>query len=207
MRRPVILCFGDSNTWGFNPSTRERFPREVRWPGVLQSELGAAYHVIEEGLNGRTTLFDDPIMPGRCGKDYLLPCLESHRPIDLVILMLGTNDMKHRFSLTAYEIMRGAGLLLDLIRQNTTAEILLMSPPPLGRLTEFAEQFTGAPEKSRRLAGLYAEAAAARGCRCLDAGAHIRSSDVDGLHFEAASHVTLGRAVAAAVRTFLSPAP
>ena len=81
---PVIVAFGDSNTWGYDPATGGRFSRAQRWPGVLQRELGADFEVIAEGLNGRTTVHDDPIEPYRCGADALPPCLMSHAPVDLV---------------------------------------------------------------------------------------------------------------------------
>jgi lysophospholipase L1-like esterase len=110
----TILCYGDSNTWGFNPVTQDRYPMTERWTGVLAQALGAGYHVIEEGLNGRTTLWDDPIEEWRNGKTYLLPCLWSHKPIDLVTLMLGTNDLKERFSVSAYDIAASAGVIVDL---------------------------------------------------------------------------------------------
>ncbi len=107
----TILCYGDSNTHGFNPATQGRFSLSERWTGVLMRELGSDYHVIEEGLGGRTTVWDDPIMESRNGRDYLLPCLWSHKPLDLVIIMLGTNDLKDRFSLTPFDIAAGAGAL------------------------------------------------------------------------------------------------
>jgi lysophospholipase L1-like esterase len=87
----TILCYGDSNTWGYNPSTGGRYARDERWPGVLRTELGEGYLVIEEGLNGRTTVWDDPIEGYKNGSTYLIPCLETHKPIDLVIILLGTN--------------------------------------------------------------------------------------------------------------------
>src|SRR5512143_1112361 len=111
----TILCFGDSNTWGYNPETAERYPPDVRWTGVLQQKLGAQYRVIEEGLNGRTTVWDDPVQPGRNGRIYLGPCLESHRPLDAVVLFLGLNDLKVRFSATAEDIAKGAGALVEII--------------------------------------------------------------------------------------------
>jgi lysophospholipase L1-like esterase len=84
----TILCYGDSNTWGFNPATQARYARDERWTGVLRQALGDGYWVIEEGLNGRTTVWDDPIEDYRSGKEYLLPCLRSHKPVDLVVVML-----------------------------------------------------------------------------------------------------------------------
>ena len=103
-----ILCYGDSNTWGYDPQTRSRFPHDVRWTGVLASSLGTGYRVVEEGLNGRTTRWDDPIEAGRNGLTFLQPCLESHLPLDLVIVMLGTNDLKQRFGLSASDIAQSA---------------------------------------------------------------------------------------------------
>ena len=92
-----ILCYGDSNTWGYDPATQERFDRATRWTGVLRTTLGDGYEILEEGLNGRTTVWDDPIEGYKNGHTYLVPCLETHRPVDLVVLMLGTNDLKKRF--------------------------------------------------------------------------------------------------------------
>ncbi len=96
-----IVCFGDSNTWGYDAVTRERFAEEIRWTGLLQKELGEGYQIVEEGLCGRTSVFEDPLNEGMSGLAYLYPCLMSHAPVDLLILMLGTNDCKQRFGLTA----------------------------------------------------------------------------------------------------------
>lgn len=206
MSRRTLVCYGDSNTWGRDPRSRGRLPEESRWPVVLQGELGESWQVIAEGLNGRTTVWEDPIEEGRNGKTYLTPCLLSHAPIDLVVMMLGTNDLKKRFAVSAFDIGRSIGLLLDKIRQSAAGpdegspEILLMCPPPTALLSEFAEMFEGAPAKSRKLAGYYAQHAAERGVRFFDAGTVIRSSDADGLHLEPEAHRRLGRAVAALVR-------
>lgn len=89
-----ILCYGDSNTWGYTPGTGERHAPDVRWTGVLRRLLGEGWEVLEEGMNGRTTVFDNPMSQGRNGSAYLLTCLETHKPLDLVILMLGTNDLR-----------------------------------------------------------------------------------------------------------------
>src|SRR3954462_1773041 len=97
----TIVCFGDSNTWGYDPASNGRFGPTNRWTGVLQTALGSDYRVIEEGLNGRTTTVDDPIHDHRNGRHYLPPCLESHAPFDLVTIMLGTNDLKARFNSSA----------------------------------------------------------------------------------------------------------
>ena len=113
----TILCYGDSNTWGYNPRTQDRFPIAERWTGVLAHKLGAEFRVVEEGLNGRTTVWDDPIEGYKNGKEYLIPCLESHRPIDLVVIMLGTNDLKKRFSVSAYDIAQSVGVLVEIVQE------------------------------------------------------------------------------------------
>ena len=114
----TVLCYGDSNTWGCEPGTGARYPRDVRWPGRLQAALGDAWHVVEEGLGGRTATLDSPIMPGKNGLEYLIPCLASHAPLDAVVIFLGTNDMADRYSLSAMEVARCAGRLAHVVRQS-----------------------------------------------------------------------------------------
>ena len=200
-----ILCFGDSNTWGYDPATQDRFDRATRWPGVLREQLGAGYEVLEEGLNGRTTVWDDPIEGHKNGRDYLIPCLETHRPLDLVIILLGTNDMKMRFSLSAFDIAQGAGVLVREAQRSAAGRagaappVLLLAPPPVARLTFFADMFEGATPKSQRLGYHYRIVAEALGCSFLDTATVIVSSDLDGIHFEAAEHAKLGEAVARVV--------
>ena len=207
---PVIVAFGDSNTWGFNPADGGRFPRAQRWPTVLQQELGPEFEVIAEGLGGRTTVHDDPIMPYRSGVEALPPCLMSHAPIDLIILALGCNDLKKRFSVSAFDIAEGAARLIFLVRAygegptGGAPKILLVAPPPLAKLTAYAEMFEGGTEKSRLLGRRFGEIAKQEGVAFLDAGAVIRCSDLDGIHYEADQHALLGRAVAEAVRGALA---
>ena len=119
----TVLCYGDSNTWGYNPCTKRRYSAAIRWPGVLRGELGPAYHVIEEGLNGRTTIWTDPLAEYRNGKHLLTPCLETHKPLDVVILMLGTNDIKWKFSATPYDIGRGMATLVDLVQRSRSGQV------------------------------------------------------------------------------------
>jgi lysophospholipase L1-like esterase len=205
----TILCYGDSNTWGYDPATTERLNRDTRWPGVLRKELGEGHLVIEEGLNGRTTVWDDPIEGYKNGKEYLIPCLETHKPLDLVVIMLGTNDLKKRFSLSAFDIAYSAGVLVDVVRKSEAGPegaapgVLLVCPPPVGKLTEFAEMFEGAEGKSCRLGGWFRQVAQEQSCKLLDAGEVVTASDLDGIHLEADEHRELGRAVAAVVRRML----
>ena len=205
-----VLCYGDSNTYGFMPGSGERYPPRVRWTGVMQDALGGSYHVIEEGLNGRTTVWDDPVEGAyRNGSTYLLPCLLSHAPLDLVLLFLGVNDLKKRFDIPAEEIARSAGALVDIIRKSGAGRsggapaVLLMAPPPLGKLSGYAEMLEGGTEKSRQLGARFADIARQAGCAFLDAGKLIRSSDIDGVHFEEKEHRTLGEALAAEVRKLI----
>ena len=110
---PVVVAFGVSNTWGFTPGVGARMERDVRWPGVMARALGPSFQVIEEGLCGRTTIFDDPEEDGRNGLVYFAPCLRSHAPLDLVIISLGCNDVKARFAATPDAIAAGAERLID----------------------------------------------------------------------------------------------
>jgi lysophospholipase L1-like esterase len=207
---PVTVAFGDSNTWGFDPATGARFSRAKRWPIVMQHELGPDFEVIAEGLGGRTTVHDDPIMPYRSGAEALPPCLMSHTPVDLVILALGCNDLKKRFSVSAFDIAEGAARLIFLARaygegsDGGAPKILLIAPPPLAKLTGYAEMFEGGTEKSRLLGQRFAEIARQEGVAFLDAGAVIHCSDLDGIHYEADQHALLGRAAAEAVRRALA---
>ena len=206
----VIVAFGDSNTFGHDPVTAGRLARDVRWPGVMQRELGPEHYVIEEGLGGRTTVFDDPIEPGRRGADYLPPCLRSHAPLDLLIIALGCNDMKLRFSASPGDIANGAERLIAMARAEAVGpggappRILLVAPPPIAKLTQYAEMFQGGAEKSRLLAARYRAVAERQTIGFVDAGEFIACSDLDGIHFEADAHAALGHAMAEAARMVLA---
>ncbi len=206
----VIVAFGDSNTWGYNPSQGMRFAPDVRWTGIMAREFGADHRVIEEGLNGRTTVFADPIEPDRRGSDYLPPCLRSHAPLDLLIIALGCNDMKARFNVSAGEIASGAErLVLRAKNENVGPDggppkILLVAPPPLAKLSGFDDMFRGAKEKALVLPARYREIAERHKIGFVDAGQFIRCSDLDGIHFEADQHAILGQAMAQAVLMMLA---
>lgn len=207
----TILCYGDSNTWGADPVTLTRFDRDTRWPGVLRNALGAGYEIIEEGLSGRTTDLDDSYEPGRNGKEFLFVCLDTHRPIDLVIIMLGTNDLKKEFNRSPREVAIGAGGLVKLVFESRfipdpgIPRVLLVCPPPFKPLTHphFQQMMEGAYEKSFQLAQHYRQITAELGCDFLDAGEIIQSSAVDGFHLEASEHRKLGLRIADWVRETL----
>ncbi len=208
----TVLCYGDSNTWGYNPEAQDRYPLEERWVTVLARTLGPDYLVIPEGLNGRTTVWPDPVEGEyKSGKSYLIPCLESHQPLDLVVLMLGTNDLKHRFGLSASDIAGSAGTLVEMIQASAfgldggAPGVLLIAPPPTCVAgTRFADMFAGADEKSVELGKHCSLVAQEHGCAFLDAGQVIQSGRLDGIHFSADALPVLGRAVAAAVEQALS---
>ncbi|MCB0213933.1 MAG: SGNH/GDSL hydrolase family protein [Anaerolineae bacterium] len=202
----TILCYGDSNTWGYDPATQSRFDRHTRWSGVMRDVLGDDYWVIEEGLNGRTTVWDDPIEGYKNGHAYLIPCLETHKPIDLVIIMLGTNDLKVRFFLPPGDVAKGAGVLVNTVQKSDTGPneqappVLLLAPPVVVKLTEFEEMFEGAEAKSEKFGQYYGQIAQEYGCYFFDTAQVIQSSPLDGIHFEATEHRKLGEAVAAKVK-------
>lgn len=204
-----IMVFGDSNTWGWNPcndlvAPLQRWDDDVRWTGILQNLLGDEYHVMNEGLNGRTTVWNDPIEEYRCGKDQIIPALDICAPLDLVIIMIGTNDLKVRYSVSAQDIANGAALILDKTLnqagafRNNTPKVLFICPPPLGPVENgvFADMFEGNYEKSTKLSAFYRDAAKSRNVAFLDAGTIVKSSQEDGLHLQADQHKLLGEAVA-----------
>ena len=210
----TIVCFGDSNTHGTSPdwTSPGRLPRDVRWPGVMRGALEAGFEVIEEGLNGRCTVWDTPIEPGRNGLTYLAPCLLSHKPVDLVIIMLGTNDVKAVYGRTAPDIACGVSALVDVARgtlcgpNGTPPRVLLVAPVPVGEVTVFSEVwgFGASREASQHLADLYRVAAGISGVGFFDAGTVAQVSPLDGVHLDPAGHAALGAAMAEAVRAELA---
>ena len=194
----TVLCYGDSNTYGFNPENGLRYPENVRWTGRLQRLLGEEYRVIEEGCNGRTTVFDDPEEGWKNGLDYLRPCLNSHKPVDIVILMLGTNDLKEMFHASAEEIAAGAGTLVDVIqvfteeKQGFQPKIILVSPPRIGKgmaWSPFSVSFQAdSITRSEKFSYCYKRIAEAKGCIFFDAAAYIEASEADSLHLTREAH-------------------
>lgn len=198
-----ILCYGDSNTWGADKLTGNRFAADVRWTGVLQNQLGDGYCIIEEGLGGHTTVRDDPYEPFRNGRDYLRPCLLSHDPLDLVIIMLGTNDLKSRFNITAEDIGRGVALLCTDVRQTLSADIpiLIVSPAPLGDTVDPDDMFGPGIPTSRLLGDVLKNVATESETHFFDAGSIITLNHSDGIHLNAADNLTLGTSLAKLIPT------
>jgi lysophospholipase L1-like esterase len=210
MTKKTVLCYGDSITWGYNPANPNRMTINERWSGVLGNGLDNDFNVIEEGLNGRTTVWDDPFNHGfKNGLKYLIPCLDSHRPVDLCILLLGTNDMKKRFSLSAMEIYKGIATLLEVIKKSETGpngtapKILLLAPPYLNKSTRFSEEFRDSYNISRKLPSYYAQIAMDYSCEFLDTSKIIIASEIDGVHPEVNEHLKLGKAVLEIVKEIM----
>ncbi len=196
-----VLCYGDSNTYGYNPSDGMRYPESIRWTARLQKLLGTDYKVIEEGCNGRTTIYDDPIEGWKNGYDYLRPCLNSHKPVDIVIMMLGSNDLKEIFHLTPEQIAAGVEKLVKEIidftkeKQGFVPKIILVSPPEIGEdisNSPFFGNFSeNAIERSREFPKLYKKVADENGCIFVDAASHIKPSVLDSLHLSPEAHEKL----------------
>lgn len=214
----TVLCFGDSLTWGWVPADpplpSTRYPRAQRWPGVLADALGADVTVLEEGLSGRTTTADDPTDPRLNGAAALPALLATHMPLDLVVIMLGTNDTKAWFGRTAFDVAAGASVLLGQVVASAggvgttypAPRALLVAPPPLGEISDpwFRATFDRGQATTRELAGHYRALAAFSGAAFFDAGSVIATDGVDGVHFTAQNNADLGAALAPVVRELLS---
>lgn len=203
----TILCFGDSNTHGYNAANDGRFDETERWTCLLGTMLGDGYLVREEGLSGRTTSFEDPIFEGLSGYSLIQPCMMTHEPLDLVIIMLGTNDVKERFHATPANIAKGLERLTykaltvpNVFRSKPN--ILIIAPPPIDDLYAttpiVGEMGAHCAEKSRALAPLYKETAERLGCHFLDAGAidGICMNPYDYMHLTPESHKILAEKLA-----------
>ena len=208
----TILCYGDSNTYGYDPVTGGRLPKSQRWTGVLKTLLGENFEVVEEGCNGRTTMYKDPEAPWKSGLEYLKPCLNSHKPLDVVILMLGSNDLKMMFHLTAKQIADGAERLVDEIDEfveeklGTRPKIILVSPPEIGETifttSEFKRSFdASAITRSKELAPLYKDIAERHNLVFFDAAKVVSPSEEDALHLMPEEHAKFAEAMAKCVKS------
>lgn len=198
-----VLCFGDSNTYGAVPTLarvgRHRFSIDRRWPGVMRRQLGDGWEVVEEGQPSRTTVHDDPIEGAHKSGLRALPiCLESHMPLEVVILMLGTNDLKHRFGVTPGDISDSIEVLAKFVRQSEAGQggvapsLIIVAPPPMQEVDWLGEMFLGGAEKSAHLPALLRDASLRVGAQFLDAGEIVESSSVDGIHLDSDAHRILG---------------
>jgi lysophospholipase L1-like esterase len=208
-----ILIYGDSLTWGIVPNTRRRLPFAERWPGVMEELLAADGHavrVIEDCLNGRRTVWDDPFKPGRNGLAGLEQRIEVNSPLALVVVMLGTNDFQSTHDNTAWHSAQGIAALIAAIRRAPiepgmpVPDILVVAPPPVRAARgAMVEKFAGGDARCVGMSEAFAEVAGQLGCRFFDAGSVIQSSSVDGVHLDADQHLQLGRALAPVVAAAL----
>ena len=207
----TILCYGDSNTWGHNPITQARYPLEQRWVTLLARDLGSAYLVIPEGLNGRTTVWPDPVKGKyKSGKSTLIPILESHHPLDLVVLMLGTNDLKHRFGLSAWDIACSAQTLVEMIQSSTFGPdgrapgcCWLRRRPPACRARAMKRRSPEAMRSRSVWPTISSRSRTNSAAASWTPSVHVVSSKVDGIHLDAGELPKLAAAVAASVRELL----
>jgi len=208
----TVLCYGDSLTWGYSAETIGRHAHEDRWPSVLQAALGNGTRVIAEGLNGRTTAFDDHLADcDRNGARVLPTILQTHAPLDLVILLLGTNDMKPVVAGSAFAACQGIARLVRLIRNHAWPfefdgpDILIVAPPVLCETANapFAASFAGGVEESAKLATLYRDLADELGCGFFDGSSVARTTPLDGVHLDAENTRALGRGLESVVRMML----
>jgi lysophospholipase L1-like esterase len=210
-----ILVYGDSLTWGIIPPTRRRLPFDARWPGVMELALAAAgqrIRVIEDCLNGRRTVWEDPFKPGRNGLVGVEQRIEVNSPLSLVIVMLGTNDFQSMHPHNAWQSAQGLAAILRAIRGAPvepgmpTPDILVVAPPPIQEPKgPIAPKFLGAPAKCMGLAAEFARVAEEEACHFFNAGTATESSVVDGVHLDADQHAILGRRLAEIVRPLLGP--
>lgn len=204
----TILCYGDSNTWGFIPcvenfqsSCTKRYSRNVRWTGRLQNLLGAQYYVVEEGLNSRTTNIDYQVPPDRNGATYLPSCLYSQAPIDLVVFALGGNDFKSYFNRNPIDVCNGMRALIDIVQSSrygsdmqSTPKILLLSQPiPLPIAETYVDEagnhvFKNLIKNAQALVPLYKNLAHEKNCYFLDLSHDIIPSAFDGVHLDENAH-------------------
>lgn len=194
-----ILCFGDSNTWGYDPSTQTRFSKDIRWTGVLQQLLGSKYNIIEEGLNGRTTNVNEKqdhglgyFRPFRSAMDLLSVLIETNSPLDLIIVMLGTNDLKTNFNQSSEMIAKNMRLVCESIINNDyfqTKSIILVSPSHINEESpNLLDSFIGTTQASQSFSNSYRKISNDLNLYFVDASESVKTNKIDGLHWDSKQH-------------------
>jgi len=209
-----ILVYGDSLSWGVIPGTRRRLPFEQRWPGVMETQLNSArqgVRVIEDCLNGRRTVLEDPMRPGRNGLVGIGQRMEVHSPLALAIVMLGVNDFQSFYTFNAWQSSQGIAAIVRAMRAAPiesgmpVPSILIVSPPPItAPAGDNVQKFLGAEIKCTGLADAFRAVAESEGCAFFDAGSVARLSAIDGIHMDADQHEALGSALTGKVSEILS---
>ena len=209
-----ILCFGDSLTWGYDPVNRVRFDESIRWPRVMGQILGDEYEVIEEGQNGRTIATEDPSEGEKSGLTYIGPCLETHTPFDVLIIMLGSNDCKRKFSYSAMDIAGEMQILIEKVkaynefRCQNSFKTVLVSPPLISDAIKdswLGDSFgyENAIKLSKELSDWYRKLSQMYGTEFIDAADHVKVSDADGVHMDADNQRKLGKILAEFIKSNL----
>lgn len=220
-----ILCYGDSNTWG--PIARyydagipaPRYDAQTRWPRVMQAQLGDGFEVCEDGLGGRSTIYTREGLEWKSGELYLLPCMRAHSPLDLVVVMLGTNDLQINQEITEADLPVGISRIADLVlgdsfsgRDVKPPKLLIIAPPeirpsaPEGRTEVYAKfRCDIGRSLSLKFPEVYAKVAQEKGCYFLNGQDYIQPCPADGVHIDGESHIRLGTAAAAFIREHIFP--
>ncbi len=208
----TILVYGDSLTWGSVPGKPRRHPRIVRWSNVMANDLGDEYEVITDGLRGRLTAYDENLADCNRNAAKTLPtALYAHAPLDLVVLMLGTNDMQPHIAGTAIAAMQGMRRLVTIVQTHFAGpdiinpKVLIVSPPKLCKTTDefYTGFFEGTIEQSFRLSDYYLQIAQEKQCSYFDAATVAVTSPLDGVHLDEENTINIGKALAPVVKQIL----
>ena len=209
----TILAYGDSLTWGSVPGDPKQHPREIRWTNVMAKSLGSEYEIITDGLRGRLTAYDEHLSDSNRNATQTLPtALYSHAPLDLVILMLGTNDMQPHIAGTSIAAMQGMRRLVTIIQNHVAGpdipnpKVLIVSPPKLCKTQDefYTGFFDGTIEQSYKLADYFSQIAQEKDCSFFDAGSVAQTSPIDGVHLDAQNTINIGKALAPIVKEILN---
>ncbi len=201
-----ILCYGDSNTYGYIPGSGGRYDENTRWTGILQHLLGDDHTVINEGLNSRTTVLDDPLAEGKNGLTALFPCIKQHFPVDMMLVMLGSNDMKDRFGYTAADSAQGNAVLIDTVKAYCRGQwmavpkLLLIAPPKIETQAIGSAFDAHSVAESGKFGVYYASVATKTSCAFIDAAKIVKPSVIDGLHLDPDAHEALAKAIYKAIQ-------
>ena len=208
-----IVCFGDSNTWGYDAENLKRFPKNERWTGILAKLLGNEFEVVEEGLCGRTSVVDDPLFEGLNGFNYISPCLMSHSPVELVIIMLGTNDTKERFNLTSHNIAQGIARLTEKVNtieagvDGRSPKVIVIAPPPIGKgylETDIAKSMgIDCDIKSREMEAHLKELLKLQKIELIETADIVSMNKIDYMHLDRKGHLHLANLVFSRIRRSL----
>ena len=207
-----ILCFGDSNTWGYDPETQTRFSKNIRWTGVLQQLLGTNFNVIEEGLNGRTTNVNEKeehdlgySRAYRSAMDLLSILIETNSPLDLIVVMLGTNDLKTNFNQSADMIAKNMRLVCESIISNDyfqNKSIILVAPTHINENSpNLLDSFVGTTSASKSFSNSYKKISDDLGLFFLDASESVITNEIDGLHWDANQHNDFAKVVCQKIKS------